>query len=133
MMALMMVRSTAFKIMMKARERRRKPEEYRGVRRRIRNRLVDFRGARAYCCPLWTLGELADITFDRDDAARSCTTLHFHALPVHVRKGFFFIAISLRHPQQIEVSATSLLSKMAISLETSSESLNASNFALHEK
>ena len=87
MMALMMVRSTAIKIMMKARERRRKPEEYRGVRRRIRNRLVDFRGARAYCCPLWTLGELADITFDRDDAARSCATLHFHALPVHVRKG----------------------------------------------
>ena len=86
-MALMMVRSTAFKIMMKARERRRKPEEYRGVRRRIRNRLVDFRGARAYCCPLWTLGELAGITFDRDDAARSCATLHFHALPVHVRKG----------------------------------------------
>ena len=39
--------------------------------------------------------------------------------------GFFFIAISLRHLQQIEVSATSLLSKMAISLETSSESGNA--------
>ena len=74
-------------MMMKARGRRRKPEEYGGVGRRIRNRLVDFQGARAYCRPLWTLGELADITFDRDDAARSCTTLHFHALPVHVRKG----------------------------------------------
>ena len=86
-MTLVMVRSTAVKMMMKARGRRRKPEEYGGVGRRIRNRLVDFQGARAYCCPLWTLGELADITFDRDDAARSCTTLHFHALPVHVRKG----------------------------------------------
>ena len=86
-MTLVMVRSTAVKMMMKARGRRRKPEEYGGVGRRIRNRLVDFQGARAYCRPLWTLGELADITFDRDDAARSCTTLHFHALPVHVRKG----------------------------------------------
>ena len=24
---------------------------------------------------------------DRDDVARSCTALRFHALPVHVRKG----------------------------------------------
>ena len=47
--------------------------------------------------------------------------------------GFFFIAISLRHPQEIEVFATSLLSKMAISPETSSESVHACIFALHEK
>ena len=100
-MALVMVRSAVVKMMMKARGRRRKPEEYGGVRRRIRNRLVDFRGARAYCCPLWTLGELADITFDRDDAARSCATLHFHALPVHVRKGSSEWPFRLRHPQKM--------------------------------
>ena len=41
-MTLVMVRSTAVKMMMKARGRRRKPEEYGGVGRRIRNRLVDF-------------------------------------------------------------------------------------------
>ena len=50
-MTLVMVRSTAVKMMMKARGRRRKPEEYGGVGRRIRNRLVDFQGARAYCRP----------------------------------------------------------------------------------
>ena len=38
--------------------------------------------------PLWTFGELAYITLDRDDAARACAALRFHALPVHVRKGF---------------------------------------------
>ena len=87
MMALMMVRSTAIKIMMKARERRRKPEEYRGVRRIIRNRLVDVRGARGHRYPLWTFGEPAHITVDRDDLARSCATLLFYALPVCVGKG----------------------------------------------
>ena len=37
--------------------------------------------------PLWTFGELAHITVDREDVARSCAALLFHALPVHVRKG----------------------------------------------
>ena len=36
----------------------------------------------------WTFGELAYFTLDRDDAALSRTALRFHALPVHVRKGF---------------------------------------------
>ena len=74
-------------MMVKARGRRRKLEEYRRARRIIRNRLVNLRGARVHRYPLWTFGELAHITVDREDAARSCTALLFHALPVHVRKG----------------------------------------------
>ena len=35
----------------------------------------------------WTFEELAYFAIDRDDVARSCTALRFHALPVHVRKG----------------------------------------------
>ena len=72
---------------MKVRGRRRKVEEYGGVRRRIRNSFVNARGARVRRYLLWTFGELAHITFDPDHAARSCTALRFHALPVHVRKG----------------------------------------------
>ena len=72
---------------MKVRGRRRKLEEYGGARRRSRNSLVNVRGARVHRYPLWTFGELAYITFDRDDAARACAALRFHALPVHVRKG----------------------------------------------
>ena len=53
-----------------------------------RNRLVNVRGARVHRYTLWTFGELAHITADRDDAARSCTALLFYALPVHVRKDF---------------------------------------------
>ena len=54
----------------------------------IRNRLVIVRGApRVHRYLLWTFGERTYITIDRDDAARSCTALRFHALPVHVRKG----------------------------------------------
>ena len=49
---------------------------------------MNVRGARVHRYPLWTFGELAYITFDRDDAARACAALRFHALPVHVRKGF---------------------------------------------
>ena len=48
---------------------------------------MNVRGARVHRYPLWTFGELAYITFDRDDAARACAALRFHALPVHVRKG----------------------------------------------
>ena len=56
---------------------------------RIRKRLVIVRGApRVHRNLPWTFGELAYFTIDRDDAAHSCTALRFHALPVHVRKGF---------------------------------------------
>ena len=54
---------------------------------RIRKRLAIVRGApRVHRNLPWTLGELAYFTIDRDDAARSCPALRFHALPVHVRK-----------------------------------------------
>ena len=79
------VTMAAVKMMMKARGRGKKPEEYGGVRRRIRNRLVDVRGAVVHRYPLWTFGEPAHITVDRDDVARSCATLLFFALPVHAR------------------------------------------------
>ena len=69
------------------RDRRTTLEAYREVRRILRTLLVDVRGARVHRYPLWTFGELAYITFYRDDAARSCAALSFHALPVHVRKG----------------------------------------------
>ena len=54
----------------------------------IRKRLVIVPGApRVHMNLPWTFGELAYFAFDRDDAARACAALHFHALPVHVRKG----------------------------------------------
>ena len=65
---------------------------------------MNVRGARVHRYPLWTFGELAYITFDRDDAARACAALRFHALPVHVRKGFKKRAFRLRHPHKIEMS-----------------------------
>ena len=49
--------------------------------------IVNVRGARVHTYPVRAFGELAYIRFDRDDAASSCATLPFHALPVHVRKG----------------------------------------------
>ena len=57
---------------------------------------MNVRGARVHRYPLWTFGELAYITFDRDDAARACAALRFHALPVHVRKGLTGSAFSER-------------------------------------
>ena len=53
--------------------------------------------------PLWTFGELAHITVDREDAARSCTALLFHALPVHARKGSPEWPFRLRHPHNMEI------------------------------
>ena len=41
---------------------------------------MNVRGARVHRYPLWTFGELAYITFDRDDAARACAALRFHAI-----------------------------------------------------
>ena len=56
--------------------------------RRIRDRRVILRAApRVHRNLPWTFEELAYFTIDRDHAARSCTALRFHALPVHVRKG----------------------------------------------
>ena len=83
------------------RDRRTTLEAYREVRRIIGTLLVDVRGARVHRYPLWTFGELAYITFYRDDAARSCAARRFHALPVHVRKGSHKLAFRLRHPRQI--------------------------------
>eukprot|EP00959_Pyramimonas_sp_CCMP1952_P346135 7249689-Pyramimonas_sp.AAC.1 len=73
--------------MMNVRAIRRKQKEYRKVRRITWSRLVYVRGVRAHRYPLWTFGELAYITIDRDDAARPYTALRFHPLPFHVRKG----------------------------------------------
>ena len=102
-------------------------EAYREVRRIIRTLLVDVRGARVHRYPLWTFGELAYITFYRDDAARSCAALSFHALPVHVRKGSPKWPFRLRHPPKMEMLGGSLLKhfmlKMTISPETSSKKL----------
>ena len=61
---------------------------------------MNVRGARVHRYPLWTFGELAYITFDRDDAARACAALRFHALPVHVRKGLRKWGSRLRHPRK---------------------------------
>ena len=64
---------------------------------------MNVRGARVHRYPLWTFGELAYITFDRDDAARACAALRFHALPVHVRKGSSEWPFRLRHPHKMEM------------------------------
>ena len=102
-------------------------EEYREGMRIRRTGLVDGRGAREGRYARWTFGELAYITFYRDDAARSCAALSFHALPVHVRKGSPKWPFRLRHPPKMEMLGGSLLKhfmlKMAISPETSSKKL----------
>ena len=73
---------------------------------RIRKRLVIVRGApRVHRNLPWTFGELAYFTIDRDDVARSCTALRFHALPVHVRKGSPEWPFRLRHPHKMEMLA----------------------------
>ena len=65
---------------------------------------MNVRGACVHRYPLWTFGELAYITVDRDDAARACAALRFHALPVHVRKGSPEWPFRLRHPHKMEMS-----------------------------
>ena len=75
-----------------------------GVRRNGRNALVNVRGARVYTCRLRAFGQLGYITFGRDAAAMSCAALSFHALPVHVRKGYQKRLLRLRHPRQIAKS-----------------------------
>ena len=87
----------------KGRRRLKTPRRTEDVRRILRNRLVNIRGARVYRYPLWTFGELAYIAVDRDDAARSCATRHFHALPDHVRKGSPEWPFRLRHPHKMEM------------------------------
>ena len=79
------------------------PRRTEDVRRILRNRLVNIRGARVYRYPLWTFGELAYIAVDRDDAARSCAALLLYALPVHVRKGSPEWPFRLRHPHKMEM------------------------------
>ena len=61
-LAMVMVTMAMIRMMMKVRGIRRKLEEYGGVRRIIRKRLVNVQGARVYRYPLWTFGELACIT-----------------------------------------------------------------------
>ena len=75
--------------------------------------------------PLWAFGELADNAFDRYDAARSCATLLFNALPVHVRKGLKTTSVSPEtSSQNVDVGGyrfRRLMLKMSVSPETSSE------------
>ena len=51
----------------------------------------------------WTFEERAYFTIGRDHAARSCTALRFHALPVHVRKGSSKWPFGVRHPHKMEM------------------------------
>ena len=87
----------------KGRRRLKTPRRTEDVHRILGNRLVNVRGARVYRYPLWTFGELAYITVDRDDAARSCAALLLYALPVHVRKGSPEWPFRLRHPHKIGI------------------------------
>ena len=81
---------------------------------------MNVRGARVHRYPLWTFGELAYITFDRDDAARACAALRFHALPVHVRKGCSAIG-------------TRRISKTRVSLLTSSQNRDVGGYRLRRR
>ena len=86
---------------------------------------MNVRGARVHRYPLWTFGELAYITVDRDDAARACAALRFHALPVHVRKGYGKTTVSLETSSKNRdvggYCLRRLMLKMSVSLETSSQ------------